>query len=367
MKKIVRISMLVLFFTSSCKNEVSKSDKKIAFNYSKEEQRLKSLLKKIEIPSQIFVVSSKMKSQIKGKRGTIIYLNPNNLEKINGSSLGENISIELKEIINQEQLLKANTQTICDGKLLVSGGAYYINLTSDGELLKLKKDKNLEVAFPKMSNEKMSLFYGERNSTNQMNWNYANESFEKENTILKKSNLSSSKIEVDSISEIGANEIDDILAYTDNGKQKPLSKKQNKELREVNKNLQLDSKVYAIIEINKLGWINCDRFLESIEKTDLICNFISSDSIKIGQVYLVYKKINSIMNEYYYYSFQNNSMIKFSNIPIGYEAKLIAISVKNDKNYSFSSDIKIEPNKTIELKMKDTSQDDVLKLFNLMK
>ena len=104
---------------------------------------------------------------------------PNNLELENGKALGKNLKIELKELTNQMDLFKNNTQTVSNGKLLVSGGSYFIDITSDAEKVKLKKDKTMEVEFPKITNKNMELFYGERDSLNQMNWVATNTKFKK--------------------------------------------------------------------------------------------------------------------------------------------------------------------------------------------
>ena len=137
-----------------------------------------------EQPSQSFTVSSSKPAQVKGKKGTTVFINPSDLETVDGKSVGNNIQIELKELTNQQQLLRTNAQTVSNGQLLVSGGAYYINMTSDGQQLKLKDGKSLNVAFPKLSDTEMALFYGQRDSLGKINWQKANETLTAKQQIV---------------------------------------------------------------------------------------------------------------------------------------------------------------------------------------
>ena len=62
------------------------------------------------------------------------------------------------------KLTFANAQTVSDGKLLESGGAYYINLSCGKERLRIKKNKSIKIEFPKISDKDMSLFDGKVDS-----------------------------------------------------------------------------------------------------------------------------------------------------------------------------------------------------------
>ncbi|HQZ25589.1 MAG TPA: hypothetical protein PLD18_09850, partial [Flavobacterium sp.] len=149
-RKILLLITIILVFTN-CKNEnkvkeiqTTKTENQAILNLANEIEKLNSEVKKFEVKSQIFIISSKKQTKVKSKLGTTIYVNPEELENIDGTNIGENIEIELKELTNQKELLKSNAQTISNGKLLVSGGAYFINMKSNGKQLKLKNNKFLK-------------------------------------------------------------------------------------------------------------------------------------------------------------------------------------------------------------------------------
>ena len=147
------------------------------FSYVDEAEKLNNVLQTYDKPMQRLQTTSKKPSIVTGGLGTIIHVNPANLETFDGQPLGEKIDVELKEYCTKADLLRGNVATVSDGKLLVSGGAYYIKMSSDGKPLRIKQDKNIEVEFPKFSDAEMELFYGQRDSLEQMNWKVAQQRF----------------------------------------------------------------------------------------------------------------------------------------------------------------------------------------------
>jgi hypothetical protein len=176
--RLLGLLIIAIFGLTSCDNKQTTSESKKSADARTELEKINSAYKQYEGPSQIFKVSADKATQINGKQGTIISINADDLMTENGQPLGKSIEVELKELTNQEQLLRANAQTTSNGQLLVSGGAYYVNMTSDGQQLKLKEGKTLSVEFPKLSNSEMSLFYGQRDSLGQLNWQQAEQKFE---------------------------------------------------------------------------------------------------------------------------------------------------------------------------------------------
>jgi hypothetical protein len=166
---------LVLFGCDNPEKRILENNQSNSLAPKQETGKLNDYLKKFEEPSQTFNISSLKPTQIKGKKGTMISINPADLETVDGKPVGKDIQIELKELTNQQQLLRTNAQTVSNGQLLVSGGAYFINMVSNGQQLKLKDGKSLGVAFPKLSEDEMALFYGQRDSLGQINWQKASE------------------------------------------------------------------------------------------------------------------------------------------------------------------------------------------------
>lgn len=176
MTKALALLISVGFLISGCDNPKTPQDVTDPNNATHNKAdigKLNDALKKYEEPAQVFKVAASKPSIITGRKGTKIRINPADLVTESGKPLGQTINVELKELTNQGQLLRTNAQTVSDGKLLVSGGAYFINLTSDGEQLKLQAGKNLAVRFPKLSDKEMALFYGQKNDLGQLNWQKA--------------------------------------------------------------------------------------------------------------------------------------------------------------------------------------------------
>jgi hypothetical protein len=79
------------------------------------------------------------------------------------------------------------------------------------------------------------------------------------------------------------------------------------------------------IGINKLGWINCDRFYNYKGKKSSI-NVDLKDSAHLFVTYMVFEKLKIIVKAY-----ENGNMALFSNIPMGEPVKIISIGVKDNK------------------------------------
>jgi hypothetical protein len=351
MKSILYLLLSLTIALFNCQSQQQVENKRIP-DLKTEIEKVSEVLKKYEEPSQTFKVSSDKPVKIKGKQGTIIQLDPTNLVNETGQPLGESIEVELKELTCKKQLLRSRAQTVSNGKLLVSGGTYYINLTSGGQQLKLKDGKTLSVIFPKLSREEMTLFSGQRDSLGLMNWQECQEKFVSK--VLKKE---PKNFESDSIS---SGEMDDLIAYVTNRDWTPSEKKL---LSDENERYKLEEKVYKAIQLQQLGWINCDRFLDFKEKTNLQFTFNKKDSIISAKVYLVFEGINSLM-ENHYFSFNGECLDDiFRAIPVDAKVRLIAISVKNGKTLIHKSFLKIRPNETITLSLKESNKKTVEKLF----
>lgn len=176
MKSITPI-LLVAFtgFLFGCKKEVKQTSPP---RPSVQLEQLDKMLSSIAEKPQYFSVSSNKTSTVKGAKGTVIHVNPSQLESINGSPLADNIQIELLELKNKADMLLQNVQTVSGDRMLETGGAYYLNITSNGNQLKMKEGKGMAVEFPQQTEDEMDLYLGERDSLHQMNWTQTTEKFQ---------------------------------------------------------------------------------------------------------------------------------------------------------------------------------------------
>ena len=357
MKYLVILLFSGMILLTRC-NDSTNNLKDVKLSPKQEAELLNNRLKIYEVPSQRFNIPSDKPSSTKGRKGTTIYVNPADLEDQNGKSVNGTIALELKELTNKNDLLRANTRTNSNGKLLVSGGAYYINMTSEDKQLRLKQGKNIKVVLPKISNETMELFYGQRDSLGNMNWQTKGDVFTSANETKSKSIKRSAKGNNDT-SIFAPNFPKAIDSYVEDTTK--LTEMEKKELKELEK---FDTEVYNIISINELGWINCDKFLDENNLINIGYAIDPKDSITFAQFYLVYKSINSVSGEFYYSNEKTNTRY-FNNTPMGYEVRLIALAFKNNEILTYKLDLTTTNNLQLPIVLKKTTTDELNKLFDV--
>lgn len=352
MKRLTELLLFLSFVLFGCDNPDNRTSVTSQTNSSESKQEtgeLNDYLKKFEEPSQTFTVSASKSAQIKGKKGTIISVTPSDLETVDGKPVDKNIQIELKELTNQQQLLRTNTQTVSDGQLLVSGGAYYINMTSNGQQLKLKNGKSLSVVFPKLTNKEMALFYGQRDSLGQINWQKANEIF----TARQEQKQPQADVTKKTVKK--KSDIDAIFDYIESG-DTTTTQEEREQYAKRERNFRVEQKLYEAVNLQSFGWINVDRFLEVDNRTEFFVKISPSDSVVNANVYLVFKDINSVIQQYYYQGTAKDNTVKFEGLPVGYKTRLLAYTVKDEKAYAFASDVTISENQKLDIAFKQVTE-----------
>lgn len=124
--------------------------------------------------AQRFAVPSNALSTIEGRKGLKLTIDPKALEKEDGSAVDGKIMVSLVELTSSDELFKANAATVSDGKLIASGGSYFIEMECNGKKLRIKGKQSMKIELPVLQQSEMELFYGERDSLGDMNWKPAN-------------------------------------------------------------------------------------------------------------------------------------------------------------------------------------------------
>lgn len=330
---------------------------------------------------QTFSISEPKK--IQGKRGTIIYVEPENLEALDGSAPGKTIELHLLELRDKMEMLANNVQTVSDGKLLVSGGAYLIECSSDGKALKLKQGKSMSVVFPKNTNTNMELFYGHKDPNGNMNWKSTgtpitlatapDSSIEKVPIIQTKmvakpgsqavaGNLKMSAGDMKSSSGMVMAEDGNFYLAKDIIKSTDTSYKEVK----MSRAQKLEANFYDQLAIQNLGWINCDYFYRNPSNTELIVSVSGAPQQIHFRTFVVFKSVNSIIGGYSVSDNQGN--MKFiQKIPTKESVTIMAISTINGKVYGFKKDLNTSGNtEKIELAAKADalSEEDIKSFFS---
>lgn len=104
--------------------------------------------------------------------GTRFEIRANSFQFADGSAiLDTTISIEVREILTKGDMVKNQTPTITNGRLLNSAGAFHVRATQNGEELIIAPDLSIKIQIPNANPiDEMELFYGEEVEGLGVNW-----------------------------------------------------------------------------------------------------------------------------------------------------------------------------------------------------
>lgn len=387
MKSAITFLILVQFLIS-CKSDYS-------------EEQLRQFLNHQKLKTQIFTISPDTISVLEGEKGTILKINPENLKFYDGSSAKGEIQVELIELITKEDLLRGNAQTISNEKWLISGGAFNILLSSDGKELFIEKGKTIEVNFPKNSNFKMELFYGNRDFNGSLNWQLEDITFsDKKYPIRIKNDTSFLRYNRFFGIDMG---IDSVIYYT------PKVKYTLNEVKEKYQNLdtivlrndtilgfifnpnskyiQIESEVKGMVNVNradplwsnenwagtekildnlyeavsmsKLGWVNVDRFYPQInERVDVTINY--NLELDFDLTYVIDDDNNTVIELY-----PNEVGKLVLNAPVSQSFYIVSFGIKNKEIYGLKKRIVVDREKEINFDYKKINQNTVNQYFQI--
>jgi hypothetical protein len=98
------------------------------------------------------------------------------------------------------------------------------------------------------------------------------------------------------------------------------------------KNLDDAELNYYIFSVSKLGWINCDRFIEFEEKVDLIVEALEGTKLK-----MIFQEFNGILKP-----ILKDGKFIFRNVPVGQSATLVGIDNSGDGLLAAFKSINVE-------------------------
>jgi hypothetical protein len=138
------------------------------------------LLRHVAPPSvQTFTVSNKKENRIVGREGTIIVIPKDALLTKDGKPVtSDKVTVQLEEFLKPSDAAFQQLSTICDGRILESGGMFSIKAMADGEELILKKGKEINVELPSKSVQPgMELFTAVKTPEGITEWKATSKSF----------------------------------------------------------------------------------------------------------------------------------------------------------------------------------------------
>lgn len=304
----MKIKIYIFFWVLiliSC-NPKSKTEKNVFNNNTFDE--------KFEIKNSVFKQSFSIKTgqqqKIVGEKGTIIIFSAKCFGEISGV-----VKIELIECYSIQDMIfnSLSTQTT-DCKLLETDGMIYLSAISEkGDTLEIVNNKQVIVSIPSKHQKKSMQIFEGIEINNSISWKLTNEKFIVNNFSIN-NNSSRPNVSINYESS----------APKDSFFQPKIIKSQI----HIDKQIKNENLVNYVFNITKLGWINCDRFIEG-ETQDLFVNV--KEEYKNIKLYLVFDELNS--NVLPLWPEPVKGQIKFTNISLNSSFTLIGIATKGDKIY----------------------------------
>ncbi len=265
----------------------------------------------IEKKPGAFIINNRRDTVIYGKEGTRLAIPANAF-----ASDGEVILL-ISEFYSIDDMVSHKLTTTCNGRQLVTSGMIYLDARDkNDQLVDLKKGTVLRLDMPNPRNQKeMELFYGYEYYRNNIttvidsiNWSRTNQPFANANKSLRS---------YDTVKIKDYKNPDYPYDYY-LGDSIGLARKQG----------ETDSISLQRfgVNINRLGWINCDRFYNDPRpRVDLIVDL--GDNPDNYSTLLVFENLASIMPP----SSRQGNSIRFSNLPQGEPARIVSFGIKNNK------------------------------------
>lgn len=124
------------------------------------------------VKGQRFTANSSASINLSTPKGHKIFLNPNSFVTLSGQPVTGNVDIEVKELTTAAEMILSDRPTVSNGRILESGGVFYIRASKSGEELKLAPGAFVKVDLPSSSGnmQGMQVFNGQVTPDSSINW-----------------------------------------------------------------------------------------------------------------------------------------------------------------------------------------------------
>lgn len=313
----------------------------------------------LPIPVQTFQIDPRKDNRLVGEKGTVLNI-PANTLALGNNSVPSTMTVELKEVYGGGSIVNANLHTASGGRMLETGGTIHLNAHCNGSKAKVATGEKIDLEFPNGGAEKtegMQLFNGRADRKGNFDWvpkvtrNVVSESRSREEFYVNDVQVSKEEYERTIreweerklAREQAAKERELELARQAEEHAKQLEKEKSSQDAEVGLNAYLMS-------TSELGWINCDRFYDVEEKTDII---VMVDTALRPSVRMVFTDIKSVLNGQYDASVGG---VRFSGIPVGKTVQLVGYSIKNDVPYMANTKVMVSSDLKKDLNLMQTTK-----------
>jgi len=304
MKNLLLLALSILLFALACSKDRGIFLKNSGIKEKKFTEAPGEKLKEAATPPEKKTIASDDDLPIVGKQGTELWLEPEDLLLPDGTRATYPIQVEILEVYKPKDMILNRISTLSFRRMLSTAGQVNITASKDGKPLTLSKNNSTSINFPATSkvDHEMALFYGVEENGSLNNWVGAD-------TTTKTPPLLPSR--------------DGYSAFP-----------------------------------SQLGWINVDKFINSVEPITAITFQSEYPTIDKIEIYLYFPDLKSVMRIY---------GDKSGLVPIGSKVKLIAISITDkDEWYSFSLETTVQDKQKIDIKLAPTTKEDLMKYLDTL-
>lgn len=123
------------------------------------------------LESQFYNVKNGADTILETQNGMLVVLPNDGFVSASGEVVQGDITLEIKEAFDPASIMQSGLSTTSDGKMLETGGMFYIKAFQNGEELKINPDDPMVVDIPtQQKDKKMMLFDGEVQEDGSINW-----------------------------------------------------------------------------------------------------------------------------------------------------------------------------------------------------
>ena len=289
-----------------------------------------------------------------------------------GSPAVEEVKLNVTEYYSKADFLMADLTTMCNDRLIESGGMLHISATCQGREVFVADGKSLSISLPANGEHKpgMELFLGQETASG-VNWKLGSAMLDRRGRGQRQNSNYYNEMINTTLDDTGT-----VNLAMDNNIYNTVNV-QNNDLNYLNRNVtngntwgggkmagvlqgSLAGDKY-LLETTELGWINCDRFYEVEEKAPLM---VDVDTTYHPSVRLVFRDINSVMQGWYN---PETAQYEFQGLPVGQRATLVAYSIVDGKAYFDLKEVTISKRDgELDLRLAEMSEDELKRNFRRM-
>jgi hypothetical protein len=349
------------------------------------------------ITTQGYSIDTGKDTILKGQQGTTLRIDKNTFVNSKGEPVKGPVTVELKEVLNPLDMVLGNLTTTTNGQFLQTGGMVYVNATSGSEQLQIASDKSIGVSVPSDTVlAGMSIFEGKKDSTG-INWvnpvplNKTIDAPAKADSSMLAFKITEGQCNfwyyVDGYRSI-PKEVDDYFEEKCNsGKGLRIRQDTSMEIgkymvhmvRDDNRgkfanyealpvkgeNLYVDDpNLRYTFELSELGWANIDRLYQNpkTQPVNLIVNVKNYTDFDMVYTTMVIEKmyLPGYQKKDNTFCFTHGDDEE-TQLPVGEATTIIATAYKGEKAYFAIQKFTLEKKQTIDLKLEETTMDNLKK------